>query len=124
MAKLLVWVWLLSVAIAPWPAHGTPDHLQAARIQRLIQRVETQAGMRFIRNGDEYSASAAAEHLRTKLRRGGARIATAEEFIDQLASRSSMSGTPYRVRLADGREMLASQWLHGQLQALEREPRR
>lgn len=80
--------------------------------------------MRFVRNGNEFSASAAADHLRTKLRHGSSRISTAEEFIDHLVSRSSMSGTPYRVRLADGREMAAAQWLHGQLQALEREPRK
>lgn len=37
-----------------------------------------------------------------KLKSAGSRITTAEQFIDHLGTRSSRSGEPYRMRLADG----------------------
>ena len=42
-----------------------------------------------------------------------------EEFIDGVASRSWLSGQPYRVRLADGRELPARDWLRAELIRLE-----
>jgi len=87
-------------------------------IEALIQRVATARGVTFIRNGSEYTAADAATHLRRKLRAADGKITTPEQFIDALGSRSSMSGRPYRVRLADGREMDSATWLNGLLRDL------
>jgi hypothetical protein len=57
----------------------------------------------FIRNGKEYSANKAAEHLRLKWEKAGRHVKTAEDFIELCGSRSSISGKLYKMRFADGR---------------------
>src|SRR5436190_22382507 len=75
------------------PAHPAPAHLtEAAKIQALISSVEQLKGAVFIRNGTEYDGAKAAEHLRRKLGYAGSKVKTAEQFIDLLATGSSMSG--------------------------------
>ena len=69
----------------------------------------------FIRNGQEYSGIEAKAHLQSKLDYAGGRVHTAEEFITYIASKSSATGKPYYVRLPDGTEMEAAQWLHERL---------
>lgn len=92
---------------------------ERARIEGLIDAV-AKSGVVFIRNGSEHDAAAAADHLRTKWSRAGDRIATADEFIEQLGSRSSQTGEAYRVRLPDGSERDAGPWLHELLAAQPR----
>ena len=55
----------------------------------------------FIRNGKEHAASAARDHLRTKRKRGRRHFDSADEFIERLASRSSLSGKDYMIRCGD-----------------------
>jgi hypothetical protein len=78
------------------------DLSEAARIQYLIASVEALEGAKFIRNGSEHDARAAADHLRLKLKAAGNKVKTAEDFIKFCASRSSITGKPYLIRLADG----------------------
>jgi hypothetical protein len=75
---------------------------QDARIEHLISHVESLKGAVFIRNGTEYDTKAAASHLRMKLGKAGDKVKTAEDFINGLASKSSASGKPYKIRKADG----------------------
>ncbi len=75
---------------------------QDARIEHLIGKVEALKGAVFIRNRTKYDTDAAASHLRLKLGKAGDRVKTAEDFIDGLASKSSLSGKPYQIREADG----------------------
>lgn len=71
------------------------------RIEHLIRSVETFEGAVFIRNGKEYQPEAAGSHLRMKLEKAGDRVTTAEDFIEGIASKSSFSGKPYRIRRSD-----------------------
>ena len=80
-------------------------------IEALIARVEHAQGVVFIRNGSDHDAVEAAAHLRRKLAAAHGRITTAEQFIDKLGTRSSMTGIAYRVRFADGREIDSATWL-------------
>jgi hypothetical protein len=75
----------------------------------------------FIRNGSAHSAVEAAAHLRRKLAAAHGRITTAEQFIDKLGTRSSMTGIAYRVRFADGREIDSAAWLRQLLRELRAE---
>ena len=59
---------LLSLVVARAYAQDTSE---AAKIQYLITSVETLEGAKFIRNGNEYDARAAADHLRLKLKGSG-----------------------------------------------------
>ena len=85
-------------------------------------RGEPQRGLQFIRNGEVHDATGAATHLRAKLERAGDRVQGVDAFIDGVASRSWLSGQPYRVRLADGRELAARDWLRAELIRLETAP--
>ena len=91
---------------------------EAQKIQALIHSVETLKGAVFIRNGSEYDAAKAAEHLRRKLDYAGSKIRTADQFIDKLATGSSMTGRPYQIRFADGRTVESAVFFREQLRKL------
>lgn len=91
-------------------------------IARLLERVE-QASIRYLREGKEYSGKEAAAHLRLKLAALKA-PPTLDQFIDEVASRSSSTGNDYRVRLADGTEVSARDWLRQQAAAAAAPPDR
>lgn len=109
---------LLSTAGVAW---AVPDELEQARIDRLINYVETQKRMVFVRNGKDYSFREAALFLRAKYAKMGEHVTTAVQFIDQIASRSSTTGEPYRVRFADGRLLPAAKVLREELARMDRE---
>jgi Family of unknown function (DUF5329) len=100
---------------------GPPAHEQT-RIDRLIRFIESQKDMKFIRNGTEYSCAEAAKFLRGKMEAMGAEVTTAREFIERIGSKSSMSGQPYQVKFADGKTMLAAQFLSEELKRIEGQP--
>lgn len=91
------------------------------KIERLIEAVAALQGATFLRNGDEHGAAAAAEHLRRKWRAAGGKVATAEQFIDGVASRSSLSGEPYLIALPEGRTVPAGDWFRERLAEVEAE---
>ena len=105
--------------VVPRPGTVVPHMTEAAKIQALIASVEHLQGATFIRNGSEYDAKAAADHLRQKLDYAGHRIKTAEQFIDKLATSSSMTGIPYKIRYANGTTVESAVYFHEQLRKLE-----
>lgn len=64
----------------------------------------------FIRNGDEHPPKEASEHLEMKYNHIKKRIHTAEDFIDKIASKSSLSRKQYTVR-CDEVIIPTKQWL-------------
>ena len=90
---------------------------EADKIQYLISSIETLNGAEFIRNGKAYDAERAADHLRLKLKMAGDRVKTAEDFIRLCASKSSLSGEPYRIRFSDGVTVEAEVFFHNRLKA-------
>jgi len=88
-------------------------------IEGLIRAV-AESDATFLRNGEEHDAKEAAEHLRNKWERAGDRVKTAEQFTEHLASRSSMTGRPYRIREA-GTTVPAGDWLRARLEKLRAE---
>ncbi len=89
------------------PAFASND---ADAIEHLLVSVGN-SGCTFIRNGKEYSSTDAEDHLRMKYRRGKKWATDAEAFIDRLASKSSFSGKPYRIRCGTDAAQLTSDWL-------------
>ena len=96
------------------------DQNEMEKINFLIASVENANGMTFIRNGAEYDAKAAADHLRLKLRKASNRVRTAEDFIKYCASKSSMSGEPYRIKFSDGTMTDSESYLRKQLLRFEK----
>lgn len=103
------------VLLAP-PALSTSAR---AEVDALLSRL-AQSGCRFQRNGEWHGAAKAREHLERKLayleRRG--RLESAEQFIEQVASGSSVSGEAYRVQCGKAPAVTSAAWLRAQLRAL------
>ncbi|MCR9141149.1 MAG: DUF5329 domain-containing protein [bacterium] len=103
-------------------AAAAPDEekelTEAEKIELLITRVANSGGV-FVRNGSEHSASAAAAHMRMKYSRAGGLIKTARNFIQHIATKSSITGRPYLIRFPDGREYKSAEWLQARLAEIE-----
>jgi len=69
----------------------------------------------FIRNDAEYTGEEAQAHLQEKMDSTEGLIHTVEDFINYIASESSVTGISYYVRLADGTQVEAGIWLRGKL---------
>lgn len=90
------------------------DAQTKTEIDGLITFVRT-SGVRFIRNGSEYSAAEGADHLRDKLAKAGDRVKTTDDFITGVASKSYLSGKPYLVKFSDGHTQPTADWLRAHL---------
>lgn len=93
------------------------DSREAAKIQYLIASVEALEGAKFIRNGKEYDARSASNHLRLKLNNAGDRVRTAEDFIKFCGSKSSITGKPYLISFTDGTAVKAEVFFRKKLMA-------
>jgi hypothetical protein len=93
---------------------------EQVKIAKLVGIVASLDGASFIRNGTEYTPEKAAKHLRSKLREAGDQIRTAEQFIEHIASKSSVSGHPYQLRLPDKSVVPAEIFLRDRLREIEK----
>jgi Family of unknown function (DUF5329) len=71
----------------------------------------------FIRNGTSHTPAEAVEHIKAKYEHFKGEIRTPQDFIRLSASKSLLSGKPYLVRTADGKEMHLDAWLAEALRA-------
>jgi hypothetical protein len=95
------------------PVWASTDGAAKDEIDHLLNFVGT-SSCTFVRNGTEYPAEKAREHLAGKYEFAGARISTAEQFIEHLATGSSMSGQPYHVKCGKT-DALTGVWLANEL---------
>lgn len=95
------------------------DVREDRRIEHLLRAVESLDGAAFIRNGTEHGPKDAGSHLRMKLKRAGDRVKTAEDFIKGCASRSTLTGTTYKIRMPDGRVIEAGSFFQGKLRSFD-----
>lgn len=88
-------------------------------VDALLSQLE-KSECRFQRNGEWYGSKKAREHLEGKLaylERWGT-LESAEQFIEKVASGSSVSGEPYLVQCEKAPAVRSAEWLNGQLKAL------
>jgi len=114
------WLLCLGLLFAGFAAAAPLTEQQ--KIDVLIHSVETLPGAQFIRNGSAHDGKAAAEHLQMKRHYAGNRIKTANDFIENCASRSSMTGLPYQIRFANGKTEESGVFLHAELKQIEASP--
>jgi hypothetical protein len=114
---------IMSVVTCLAAANGSPSELQ--KIDALLKSVKS-SNVTFIRNGTDYTAEEAHEHLRRKLKSAqNSWFAppkeewTAKLFIEKIGSHSSLSKKPYLVRFKDGKVLEARVWLTETLRKLE-----
>ncbi|KPK26931.1 MAG: hypothetical protein AMJ61_07480 [Desulfobacterales bacterium SG8_35_2] len=92
---------------------GAPEEIAS-----LLLFVE-QSECTFMRNGKHYDAPEARRHIEKKYNYFKDRIHTAEEFIQYSATKSTMSGKPYRVE-CNGVGITSSDWLYAELDKLRK----
>jgi hypothetical protein len=93
---------------------GEPTGQVDATIRYLIGHVAG-SELTFMRNDKAYTPVKAAEHMEKKYRHFREDIATADDFIDLCATRSLMSGEPYRVIDPQGNARKTGEWLRAEL---------
>ena len=95
------------------------NNIEEEKINKLILYIEKSNAV-FIRNGNEYEAKEAAEHLRMKRKKAGNKVKTAKNFIDLIASKSYMSGEAYKMKFSNGSIINTRDILYNELRKLER----
>jgi hypothetical protein len=93
-------------------ADAAPPEIAHAEIDYLLGFIE-QSGCQFYRNGSWYDSKKAEAHLRGKYEYLAAKgtIKSAEDFIEQAATRSSLSGKAYAIKCGSGPVVTTDQWL-------------
>jgi hypothetical protein len=117
MKKTLLITLSLILAVPCLASQGDED-LQEA-IDHLVEFVRS-SDVVFIRNDKEHTPEEAASHMLKKYKYARRKVKTPEDFIEHCATKSTMSGRPYTVRLEDGRTITSSDWLLGELGAYRR----
>ena len=110
------WWWLTVALWTAGAAQGqTPTNTQR-EIASLLESVGS-SGCSFYRNDTWHTAKQAQKHLQMKFTgtSGGEGITSAEDFISRIATRSSLSGRPYRIRCAGAVESDTASWFLDQL---------
>jgi hypothetical protein len=112
---------LFAACLPLLPARAEPSPGEQQRIDRLIASVAMHKELRFVRNDSDYSAEDAADFMRQKLNNAyyARNVKTVNDFIEQIATRSSTSGELYQVRLSDGRAVGCAEFLRLELTRLE-----
>ena len=109
---------LIGLGVGPFAARAEPPTAAQVEVEYLLSTIAN-SGCEFFRNGDWFDSKKASAHLRDKYTAlnslGG--FATAIDFIEQAATKSSLSGRPYLIRCASAEPVPTNQWLH---EALER----
>jgi hypothetical protein len=103
-------------------AVSAQDNIEKKKIEFLISSVENLKGAKFIRNGSEYDGKKAAEHLRMKLQNALV-VQTADDFIRLCASKSSITGKPYMIRLSDGKTIKSEEYFREKLKKYNSTPK-
>jgi hypothetical protein len=115
MKNNLLWLPVLLSLMAGYAF--AQDSSDATQIRYLIGSVEALHGVTFLRNGGEYDAEKAADHLRLKLKMAEDRVKMAEDFIRLCGSKSSVSEEAYRMRFSEGSTMDAEVFFRERLKA-------
>ncbi len=98
---------------------GRTSLTENEKIERLIATIHDLDRATFIRNGVEHTSTEAAAHLRQKWDAARDEIKTARDFIDKIATASSLSGVAYRIRFSDGKEIDSAEFLTQRLTEIE-----
>jgi len=99
---------------------NTTKLTEKQKIEYLIKSIEKLDGAYFWRNGEYHTAKEAAEHLQMKLKNAGSKIKTAKQFIDNIATKSSMTGQVYKIKFKDGKIVESKVFLYQKLGELDK----
>lgn len=93
---------------------------QAHRIQKLIESLNKLENAKFIRNGKEHVVSEAIDHITKKWKWKQDQIKSANEFINIVGTKSSMTGKPYLIKMQSGKIIKLESWFRKELKAISK----
>jgi hypothetical protein len=95
-------------AILLFPFASLADTMDE-EIDYLLNAVE-KSDCTFVRNGKRHSGEDARAHLQSKRRHNAHLFDSADEFIERIASKSSMSGKSYLISCKGQNQQTAAEW--------------
>lgn len=103
------------------PVRAAPAMSMPMEVNFLLGYVEG-SGCDFQRNGSWHTAQEAHAHLQDKFNYLAARnmLDTTEQFIERVATQSSLTGHAYMVRCSGGPIITSKQWLSDELLRLRK----
>ncbi len=113
MQKVLKYLLISLLLPIGWLPVSQATPTSEKEIQHLLEFI-SQSDCIFIRNNSEYPAKEAREHLQTKYDYARRWVDSAEQFIERIASKSSISGKRYQVRCR-GQLFYSRDWLQQEL---------
>ncbi|MBC8021914.1 MAG: DUF5329 domain-containing protein [Burkholderiales bacterium] len=121
---------ILAAALAALPlvgaAQGSPlAAATQAEIDHLLEYI-AHSDCRFSRNGSWHGMGEAREHIEMKYQslRGRGKVRDTEDFIENAAARSSLTGKNYLVQCPGQAEVPSTQWLGTELARFRQRPKR
>jgi hypothetical protein len=103
----------------PAAAAQSAPTTERQKIEALIEQLGNLKDAKFVRNGSTYEPATAIRFLRRKWEANDAKVKTARDFIDEVASVSGSSGKPYLIRFKDGREISSREFLIAALNKID-----
>ena len=117
MTRLLVLALAMLALVQAPRASAAPPAAAVDEIGYLLGFID-RSGCKFYRNGSWYDSHRAQSHLRDKYNFLAARglIKSTEDFIEQAATKSSMSGIDYQIQCGTSPAQPSNRWLTTALQ--------
>ncbi len=112
---IILFVFLFAQTMLAEPTKNEND-----KINQLISSIRSLKNAVFIRNGNEYNAKKAANHLKRKYQFKIDYIKDAAHFIEIIASKSSFSGRYYFIRFTDGNKVKVQKYLSDKLSEINK----
>jgi len=109
------WILFLWIGLSQSIFVFAQTDIESKKIEYLLHEIERLKGAKFWRNGSSYSPRQAAEHLRMKWQKAGKTIKTSKDFIEKIASQSSMSGKAYEIEFENGTKTETKAFLNKKL---------
>jgi hypothetical protein len=118
---LFLWIGVSqSISVLPSAAFAKACFFQSdiekKKIEFLLHEIQQLDGAKFWRNGTAYTPKEAVDYLRMKMKwNDKGPIRSAREFIEKVASKSTITGKPYFIVMADGTKLEAKVFLDQKL---------
>jgi hypothetical protein len=100
--------------------YSKPILTETQKIEFLLNELDKpNSNLKFVRNGVEYSGKEAKMHMQKKLDYAGNKIKTVDDFINEIATKSYLTGNLYYIQFPDGTKMESAKWLRQTLKDIE-----
>ena len=110
---------IITASFFPGFVSGENPTVAKEEITHLLEYME-ESDCIFIRNGREYNGKRARQHMERKYNYAKGAILSSDSFIENIATRSSISGALYKVRCKDG-EISCADWLRAELKRFRKQ---